>query len=139
MKKQFLSLLPAVALLAVAVIGPAPAEATEIRADIPFSFTVGGRTMPPGAYTLSLDRATLTVQGATGGAVVLTIAAESREKVRPSLVFHRYGERYVLRQAWTGGGSGRELPEEKSERELVRSARNGRTARAFERVVIPAL
>lgn len=140
MKKRYLTLVPVAALVgvAVAVVFPATAEATELRANVPFSFIVSGQTMPPGSYTISERRGVLTVEGATSRAIVLVVRAESRDKVAASLVFHRYGDQYVLRQAWMGGSAGRELPEQSIERALAAAARNARTA-GVERVVIPAL
>ena len=38
------------------------------------------------------------------------------------LVFHRYGDQYVLREVWTGEGVGRELPESRFEREVLEEA-----------------
>lgn len=136
MRKRFMSLLSVVALLAVAALGPAPAEGAEVSAKIPFSFTVRGKTLPAGTYTLSENSGVLSVQGATSGSMVIAVRVESREYVQPSLVFHRYGDQYILRQIWTGGRSGRALPEDRGERALALSARKARTA-AAERVVIP--
>ena len=141
MRKRYLTLMPVAALVGVAaaVAFPAPAEATELRANVPFSFIVSGQTMPPGTYTLNETRGVLVVQGATSRVVVLVSRAESRERVGASLVFHRYGDQYLLRQAWMGGGAGRELPEQSIERALAAAARKARTAGGLERVVIRAL
>jgi hypothetical protein len=141
MKVRYLTLMPVAALVGVAaaVAVPARAEASELRANVPFSFIVSGRTMPPGTYTLSERRGVLVVQGATTRVIVLVGRVESGERVGPSLVFHRYGDQYLLRQAWMGGSAGRELPEQSIERALAAAARKARTAGGVERVVIRAL
>lgn len=139
MTKRFLSLFPVAAMLGVLAATPAPTDAAELRADIPFSFSVNGKTLPPGTYSLSEKNAVLFVDGATGAAMTIAVRVQSVDHVRPSLVFHRYGDQYFLRQAWTGGRTGRELPERGIERILARAGRGPRTAVRFERVVVGAL
>lgn len=136
MTKRYLGLLTPLALLATMTVHTPAAGAAELRANIPFAFTVNGANLPAGTYTLSESGSALFVQGATGGAVVLTNRTESSQHMQPSLVFNRYGDQYVLRQAWTGSGSGRELPQHRSERVLAQAASKVRTARNAERVVI---
>jgi hypothetical protein len=133
--KRSLVLAPLAVLAVLTVLAPA-AGAAELRANIPFSFTVNSMTLPPGTYTLSETGSALFVRGVSKGAVVLTGRIDSRERTRPSLVFHKYGSQYVLRQAWTGAGSGRQVPETRHERELAQAASRTRSARGFERVVI---
>jgi hypothetical protein len=134
--KRFLGLLTPLAFMAATTVSAPEARAAELRANIPFTFTVNGLSMPPGTYTLSETGSALFVRGASSGAVVLTGRIESYERRQPSLVFHRYGSEYVLRQAWTGAGSGRQVPETKSERALAQASTKVRTARNVERVVI---
>lgn len=127
------SLLAVLAVVSVSV----RAEAGEIRANVPFSFMVNGETLPPGTYTVTTVQGhVLFVRGFGSGAVVLTNGLASRDETQPKLVFHKYGERYILRQAWMGGVSGRELPQSRLERELKQTARNG--AVEVEQVVVPA-
>ncbi len=80
----------------------------------------------------------LFVQGFQHGALVLTNGLEPGKDGGARLIFARYGDQYVLRQAWIGEGNGRELPRPRLEREAG-SARGGATATAMETVVIPAL
>ena len=134
-KRTLSSLAPLAVVAILTAVAPA-AHAGELRANIPFSFTVNKVTLPPGTYTLDQTRSALFVRGVSSGAVVLTARVENRERTAPSLVFHRYGSQYVLRQAWTGAGSGMEVPESRHERELAQAAGRTRTARGFERVVI---
>jgi hypothetical protein len=140
MTKQLLKGLSAASLVAVLVVLSAPAEAAEIKCRVPFSFTVNQKTLPPGVYNISTERSALFVKSsAGGGAITLTNNLETRENSEPRLVFHKYGDQYFLREAWTGGGSGRSVPEPRQEREMVRAARNGRVAARLERVAIPVL
>lgn len=134
--KRTLRILAPVALVAIVTAVAPAANAAELRANIPFSFTVNKATLPPGTYTLSETGSALFVIGASSGAVVLTGRVESRQRTQPSLVFHKYGDHYVLRQAWTSSGSGREIPESKRERELAQAAGKTRMAGGAERVVI---
>jgi len=77
------------------------------------------------------------VHGYGDGAAVVTIRAESGRDSAPRLVFHRYGERYVLAEAWMDNGSGRVIPTSRVERELMESARREGPAKAAEQVVVP--
>jgi hypothetical protein len=140
MTKQLLKGLSAASLVAVLAVVSVPAEAADLKCRVPFSFTVNQKTLPPGVYNLSTERSALLVRGsAGGGAITLTNNLEEVDKSGPRLVFHKYGDQYFLRQAWTGDGSGRALPEPRMERDMVRAARNGRLAVRFERVAIPVL
>jgi hypothetical protein len=101
---------------------------TQIKANIPFDFTAGRKTLPAGDYTLNFQAVgsptTFLLQGADGrsGAFLLTFMVQWKEpeEQRAELVFHRYGGRYFLAQVWMGNGGGRQLPVTKEERELAR-------------------
>ncbi len=137
MTKQLLKLMWPVAVVVALAVSSVPAQAADIRCTIPFNFTVKGKTLPPGTYEISDTNGALFVRGLRSGAVVLGMRKESRTDNQPRLVFHKYGETYVLRQAWTGN-LGREFPESSQERELARAAQAGQVA-GVQRVVIPAL
>ena len=112
----------------------APVNAADMSCDVPFQFVVNGKALPAGKYQLSMQGSVLLVQGYNvGGAVAVTGALRSIKDSGAKLVFHKYGERYILREAWAGGRSGRALPESAQERELKIRAANGP-----ERVAIPA-
>jgi hypothetical protein len=104
---------------------------------IPFGFTVNGAELPPGTYIVSTRQSVLFVQGFRHGALVLTNRLDPGKEAGARLVFDKYGDQYVLRQAWIGEGTARELPRPRLEREAW-SVRGGATA-MVERVVIPAL
>ena len=131
--KMLLKSLGAASVIGVLATLAVPAEALDLRAKVPFSFSVNQRTLSPGTYTVSTTGAgTVMLNGFGGGAISLTIALQDSKQEGAKLVFHRYGEQYVLREVWSGG-NGRKLPEPKIERELI--ARNG--VASFAIVVVP--
>ena len=97
--------------------------------NIPFNFTVQGKTLPAGEYTIEPNRRDYDkvwlVRSKDGGTSVLFAtsrvqARETQEKTK--LIFHRYGDQYFLSQIWTpGGNSGRELRMPRQERELAKN------------------
>jgi len=130
MTKQLFKALGAVGLVAALVALSVPAGAADMRAKIPFSFKVNGKTLPAGVYTFSTSQTSLLVRGYGDGAIALTNRLESRTDNQAKAIFHKYGDSYVLRQVWTGAGAGRDIPERRrAERELA----------SFERVAIPLL
>ena len=137
MTKQLSRLLwPALAVATIAM-SSVSAEAGDIRCRVPFDFTVKGRTLAAGNYEISEVRGVLTLRGQKDGAIVLTRRVGSSTDHRLRVVFEKYGEAYVLRQAWMGSG-GSEVAPSRQERELAQKARNGQTA-AAERIEIPVL
>jgi len=116
----------------LAALGAA-AQAGEVKARVPFEFSVDNAALPAGDYTVSTTGSAVLVRGYGSGAFALSNAAEATTGGRPRLVFHRYGTRYVLREIWMDGTSGRRLPPSRAERETA-----GEEAR-WERVEIPLL
>src|SRR5262245_4337401 len=98
------------AFAALALTG-STAQAADLRAEIPFTFHVGGRALPAGTYHVTTSQSMLSLRSVEGGVFVMTGRLESGAWHEPTLVFERAGDAYVLRQAWTGGGNGRELPQ----------------------------
>jgi len=135
---NFLKTAGAATLMGVLTMAGVAAEAGQIRATVPFSFEVNKQVLAPGTYTIDSSVAHgLVVRGAKSGAIVLGAPLSSRDS-SPRLVFHRYGNEYILREVWMGGGSGNGLSESRRERELA-AARGGSNTAAFERVEIPIL
>ena len=141
MTKQILKGIGAASLVAALAVLSVPAEAATIRCNIPFSFTVNDKTLPAGTYTVSTETAqgVLFVRGFGHAAVVSSIGLESGSDTSAKLVFHKYGDQYVLRQAWMGSGPVRQLPASRLERTIARAAQDGRVAADFQRVVVPVL
>ncbi|HYU41219.1 MAG TPA: hypothetical protein VEQ84_03645 [Vicinamibacteria bacterium] len=128
----------AVVLGMLTLSAPAPVAAADIRANVPFSFTVAKKVLPPGVYNVTSGVAhSLIVRGFGSGAIVLGQRTESATTTSPKLVFHRYGDEYILREVWMGSGSGYQLPQTARERELASGRSGAATASAsFERVEV---
>jgi hypothetical protein len=122
----------------LALSAPAPVAAADIRANVPFSFTVNKEVLPPGKYDVSNSAAhSLLIRGFGAGAVVMSQHTESATSTSPKLVFHRYGDEYILREVWMGSASGYTLPETRRERELASGRSGAATASAsFETVEV---
>src|SRR5262245_41202578 len=141
MRRRSVSRLLAAGLALGLAAASASAAAAEMRSQIPFSFKVNGATLPAGTYIVSNELNVIVVRGVglSHGAVAVTNPLASRDGSEALLVFHKYGDVYILRQAWLGGGSGREIPPSRLERELKASSGPNAAALQAERVVVPAL
>ena len=127
--KKTLTFVLATLALALAISAPAAAETPLLTADIPFSFTAGGKVLPAGEYT---------VQYAASGAAVIIRAVEHRaslvlmtyrstdgaaERNDARLTFNRYGDSYFLSQIWDGyAPSANVVFRTRTENELSRTA-----------------
>lgn len=122
--KGFTMLMLLVAVALAAAVVSANAQSTPVKANIPFEFVVGDKTLPAGTYTAKPATAggALTIQSADGknSAVRLSDPTEQMNKSRARMVFHRYGHNYFLAQVWNGESSGRELTKSKQERAIER-------------------
>jgi len=96
----------------------------QLIADIPFAFSAGSRTLPAGKYTVRVtnpasDQKVVQIRSLDGnkGAVLQMQPVNGKAKDGARLVFHRYGDRYFLAQAWTAADSiGMEAPPSRTER-----------------------
>jgi len=124
MKRQALSLISLLSLLLVA--GLAIAQSNNVRANVPFSFTVGSETLPAGTYdirAMSSDPKVLLVQAQGGSSIIVgSNAAESLKGAeKTKLVFNRYRDQYFLAEIWVQGATrGRQLPKTSREKELAK-------------------
>jgi hypothetical protein len=130
MKKQWLGVIGAAGVVALLGVLGVPAQAGSIRADVPFSFQMGDKSLPKGKYYVETEQAKVLLFGLTTSAFAVGNRLEKAGN-SPKLVFHRYGSTYVLREVWTGS-AGRSLPASRQEKEL-----NRREVAAFDTVVIP--
>ena len=120
------------ALVLALVINVAFAQSnTKSKADIPFAFAVDQNSMPAGHYSIiELSERTLQIRNddTNTSVAVIALREESIKQQNPRLVFHQYGDRYFLAEAWTGagsaGGSGMEFPSGKMEQEMRAANRN---------------
>lgn len=104
---------------------PMAAQTQGVRANIPFDFVVGAKTLPAGEYSVKpvfhSDSITWVVDGdERGSAVFTTYAVESAKQAHnPSLIFLQGDGRYFLLQVWGGGHMGRELTHPSTTKILV--------------------
>lgn len=112
-----------------AVASNAQSGGHKLKADIPFEFVVGSRTLAAGEYvvgqasTNSADAiAVRSSDGSGHSAIRITNAiSASAPKRKTTLTFLRYGNTYYLSQVWIAGSTeGRELLKSKSERSVER-------------------
>jgi hypothetical protein len=138
MKRQALSLIRLLSLLLVA--GSAIAQTMHLRANVPFNFTVGSKTLPAGAYEIqnisSSGANTLLLQAREGNAsmIVGSNAAETLKGAnKTKLVFNQYGTQYFLAEIWVEGATrGCQLPKTSREKELAKELAMDLTDRRVE-------
>ena len=151
MKKQlvkgFTMLMLIVALAFVTAVATANGQSQRVKADIPFAFAVGDKTLASGECVVSsatASGAALLIRGedTKSSAIRLTSAIQdARNRGQAKLVFHRYGERYFLAEVWTGESSGRQLLKSKQERAIEHElasipSKSGSAQVTYERVEI---
>jgi hypothetical protein len=130
------------ALAAIAAVAPAQArQDVHLVARVPFAFTVGTTTLPSDTYYLSRmneHRDVLLLRGDRTGAIVYTNEQKlPRSERDPSLVFHRYGDQYFLREIQWEDTSRLDVPETKAERKAAET-RAGRAAVPMKTVMVAA-
>jgi hypothetical protein len=127
---------------ALATIAPAQAQ-TEVHlmARVPFAFAVGNANLPSDTYNLTRmngHREMLFLRGERTGALVRADEVRlPRTDAQPSLVFHRYGNQYFLREIRWEDTARLDLPETKAERDAA-EGRADRAAASMETVTIVA-
>jgi len=141
--RKFSQLITAVGAIATfAVAAPAQAQYDEhLIAHVPFAFSVGTAALPSATYDLTRmngHREMLVLRGDRGGIVMrVNDAGLPRGDREPSLVFHRYGDQYFLRQIQWVDTARLDLPETKEERKAA-EAHIGRVAANMDTVIIAA-
>ena len=116
MKRQAFSLISLLSLLLVA--GSAIAQTVHVRANIPFNFAVGSKTLPAGTYdvgTIENGDSKMLLLQARDGSSSMIVGSNAAEHLKPAdetkLVFTQYGSRYFLSEIWVNGNRrGRQLP-----------------------------
>ena len=127
MKKQITTTVATLSLfIALAAIGYA-GLGTKLIADIPFDFTVNGKTLAAGKYEVSKGAApsTLQIRNIETGNSAATIARDENGdgNGKAALKFHRYGNQYFLTNV-TDGNKTLELPKSNNERKAARGGDN---------------
>lgn len=102
-----------------------------IKFEAPFAFTVGGKTLPAGKYSIQRLRSDtsymMLIRGADNrGIVNFNVARKvfNNESATCKLIFHRYGATSFLKQIqYNYSDDGYELPKSSAEREIIKKAR----------------
>ena len=98
-----------------------------IRVSIPFDFSISGKKLPAGSYSIgrlnqNSDNTVLSILDGSGHTkeTRFSIPVQSLDaKNQATLVFHRYGDEYFLYQVWDAGETtGRQFPKSSAEREI---------------------
>lgn len=114
--------------LAALVAAPSMlAQETVARANVPFDFQYGSTHLKAGRYNINMiDNQILQLRGRDSAmGVVLWNDTGRGSSTTGKLVFHRYGDQYILRQVWLPNESNHiELPKSKTERRLQEFAQN---------------
>jgi hypothetical protein len=97
------------------------AQSSNLIVTVPFNFAVGSKAMPAGEYRVTVEQGLTRLDSVNGAAHMnalgFGIDAEPG-KVKTSLVFTRYSDRYFLSQIWAGKEMGTQLPQSAGEREM---------------------
>jgi hypothetical protein len=93
---------------ALALASSAQAQSPTIKVNIPFSFENGTEHLPAGVYTLQMSESgrILLIRGNSASGMTLILPDENSQPAKVGkVVFHRYGDRYFLREVWTAGST----------------------------------
>jgi hypothetical protein len=98
MKRIFAITLFAASSLAAA--GNLSAQDHQMKANIPFAFTMGSRTLPAGSYTISSPSRNVVVvrNDENRMAAASTVYVSDKQSPNGVLVFERYGHQYFLEE-----------------------------------------
>jgi hypothetical protein len=123
MKRNFLI----AAALALFATTAAIAQTVDVKANVPFSFTINRATLPAGEYSLkSMDEqgtalAIRNLNSRTANLVLSNSCRSPKSASQTKLLFHRYGNHYFLSQIWIeGSDAGRDLPPSAQEKEVAK-------------------
>lgn len=107
------------ALAGAIATGKALAQEHQVRAEVPFAFTVGNKTLPAGSYSITRVSATVIAirdRDDAGTSVLSMTSQEDPNQAKNVLVFDKYAGRYFLREILCeSGGMDVSLPWSKSE------------------------
>lgn len=93
------------ALIAASALLASPAavraqQSTAAAANIPFAFQVGGKQLHAGKYKMTLEGADILILSSRADSALMQVSWDisGHPSATGELVFHRYGDRYFLRQ-----------------------------------------
>ena len=145
MKNSILRIMVAFVLLTLVAAWPCLAQSvtTLAKAEIPFNFVVGQKTLPAGEYQIfpgnKVNKDILWIKklDSRAAANMITFGRNAkRQQAGPYLVFNRYGSQYFLSQVWTELDQvGRQAPKSAAEKELIQAG-GPKPASAWPEVVL---
>ncbi len=146
MRKNIISAIAILSLVAsIAMITAYAQSAGGIKFEAPFEFTVGGKTLPAGKYSiqrLNFDTPLLVIRDEKNRGIMNFMASKkkfNKETATVKLIFHRYGAKSFLKQIqYDYTDIGYELPKSSAEREAIKKKDTISSAEpgTFEVVVI---
>ena len=106
-----------------AALVPAYAQTT-LQAKVPFNFTVSGKTLVAGEYSVTTHPHQLKIQDENGNVVAMVLANEvsrDSDNQKGRMIFHCYRDRCFLAEVWpVSDGQGRAVLMSAAEAKLVR-------------------
>jgi hypothetical protein len=126
MKKQMLFVASLCSALALTMM-PANAQAGGVQSHVPFKFTVSGKTLPAGQYTMIASSNQVRIQDAHGKMVAMVLANDvSGRSVGDTgqIIFHCYRDYCFLSEVWAPTElNGRQLLTSRTEAGLAKEER----------------
>jgi hypothetical protein len=111
------------ALLLLGVAASARAQEIATVTDVPFAFSVGDTNLPRDQYRISPmpgQNGVFMIRGARRGVVLMSVTDRRNDREpAPSLTFHRYGDKYFLREVQLADGRILHLSQTRAEKEYV--------------------
>jgi len=121
MKKQTLIAASVCLVVGLAMVS---ASAQSVEAKVPFNFTVSGKILRAGDYTMIVNSHLLKIKNGDGQ--IVAVASVNDASGRPDseksqIIFHCYGDRCLLAEVWFSPQErGRQLPTSRAEAKLAR-------------------
>ena len=128
------------AVFGLAVVSTKAQSANGVRAEVPFDFIVGNKTLPAGKIIArrmtSAEAGPMEISNLEDGQMALRIGRRmsgTDYSERGKLVFHRYGNRHYLAEVWIPGYKAIQVIKSNSERALENELR---LAKNYRRMVV---
>jgi hypothetical protein len=98
------------------------------QVNVPFAFSVLGKTLEPGSYSISPNgEKQIVIKAASGKTAVVALTnaiSVAPNATVPKLVFHRYGDQYFLAETWlSASDAGRVLLTSREEQSAQQDSR----------------
>ena len=122
-----------VAFAAFVLLTSAFAQTGAIRVSVPFDFTIGKQTLAAGEYRVTINGTSLLNVARIDGLGVAIVSTNytgggPNQNLSPRLIFHGYGNRHFLAEAWIGEvNMGHELFASSAELEYARTTKQDQT------------